>query len=131
MCPNGHNNYETAMKQSALKAMSKHNASSLYTMTTMRQFAFEYLPISGQLSLEPPDSIMRALGLNIKCPSCRQTNFEYELDLEEKKRNIYLLKNRYVNVAKDDLEEMMIYRKGSTQYISETLKSADNIRLFQ
>jgi hypothetical protein len=36
-----------------------------------------------------------------------------------------------VNIAKDDLEEMMTYRKGSTQYISETLKSADNIRLFQ
>jgi hypothetical protein len=67
----------------------------------------------------------------IEYPVKAITNFEYELDLEEKKRNIYLLKNRYVNVAKDDLEEMMIYRKGSTQYISETLKSADNIRLFQ
>jgi len=41
------------------------------------------------------------------------------------------LKPRYLNVVQDDLEEIMTYRKGSTQYISETLKSADNIRLYQ
>ena len=67
----------------------------------------------------------------IEYPVIPVTNYEYELRLEEEKRNIFLLKPRYVNVAKDDLEEMMTYGKGSTQYISETLKSADNIRLFQ
>jgi len=56
--------------------------------------------------------------------------YEYENNIEEEKRNIFLLKPRYLNVVQDDLEEIMTYRKGSTQYISETLKSADNIRLY-
>ena len=59
------------------------------------------------------------------------TNYDYEVALEDDKRNIFLLKPRYLNVVRDDMEEMMAYRKGSTQYKSETLKTADNIRLFQ
>ena len=67
----------------------------------------------------------------IEYPVVPVTNYDYESKIENDKRGIYLLKNRYVNIAKDDLEEMMTYEKGSTQYISETLKSADNIRLYQ
>ena len=67
----------------------------------------------------------------IKYPVKSVSNYEYEAKIEDEKRNIYLLKPRYINIAKDDLEEMMAYKKGSTQYVSETLKSADNIRLFQ
>lgn len=58
------------------------------------------------------------------------TNYEYEIDLENKKREIYLLKPRYVNVILRDIEELMPYKEGSTQFVSETLKRADNIRLF-
>ena len=67
----------------------------------------------------------------IKYPIKSVSNYDYESKIEDEKRNIFLLKPRYINIAKDDLEEMMIYKKGSTQYISETLKSADNIRLYQ
>lgn len=59
------------------------------------------------------------------------TNYEYESQLEDDKRNIFLLKSRYLNIIRDDLEEMMTYRKGSSQYKTESLKTADNIRLFQ
>lgn len=59
------------------------------------------------------------------------TNYEYEERIENEKRNIFLLKPRYLNIVKDDLEELMAYKKGSTQYVSETLKRGDNIRLFQ
>ena len=58
------------------------------------------------------------------------TNYEYEIELDTDKRNIFLLKTDYINVAKDNLEQMMIYEQGSTQYVSETLKRADNIRLY-
>jgi hypothetical protein len=58
------------------------------------------------------------------------TNYEYEERLENDKRNIFLLKPKYLNVVFDDLDEMMVYEKGSTQYVSETLKRGDNIRLF-
>ena len=58
------------------------------------------------------------------------TNYEYESQLEDDKRNIFLLKSRYLNIVRDDMEEMMTYRKGSSQYKTESLKTADNLRLF-
>ena len=67
----------------------------------------------------------------VSSPVTEITNYHYEEKLQEDRRNIFLLKPRFLNVVKDDLEEMMQYKKGSTQYKSETLKTADNIRLFQ
>ena len=58
------------------------------------------------------------------------TNLQYEEKIEDKKRNIFLIKNRYLNIVLDDLEEMMTYKKGSTQYIAGTLKEAEDIRLY-
>ena len=59
------------------------------------------------------------------------TNYQYEEKIEDAKRNIFLLKVRYLNLVTDDLEEIMTYKKGSTQYVDETLKRADNMRLYQ
>ena len=58
------------------------------------------------------------------------TNYQYEEEINNKKRRIFLLKPAYLNVVFDDLEEMMEYKKGSTQYVSGTLKRADDPRLF-
>lgn len=58
------------------------------------------------------------------------TNYEYEEKLENNKRNIFLLKPKYLNIVFDDLDEMMIYEKGSTQYVNATLKKGDNIRIY-
>ena len=58
------------------------------------------------------------------------TNYQYEEKLNDKKREIFVLKAKYLNIIIDDLEEMMEYKKGSTQYVNETLKRAQNIRLF-
>jgi len=58
------------------------------------------------------------------------TVYEYEEKRNDKKREIFILKPKYLNLVFDDLEEMMEYKKGSTQYVNETLKRADNIRLF-
>jgi hypothetical protein len=57
------------------------------------------------------------------------TNYEYEDKLENDKRNIYILKSRYLNVVLDDMNDFMQYKKGSSQYVSEDLKRGDNIRL--
>jgi hypothetical protein len=57
------------------------------------------------------------------------TNYEYEEKLENNKRNIYILKSRYLNVVLDDMNDFMQYKKGSSQYVSEDLKRGDNIRL--
>ena len=58
------------------------------------------------------------------------TNYDYENKIENDKRNIFILKPTYLNVVLNDLEEIMPYKEGSTQYVSETLKRADNIRLY-
>ena len=57
-------------------------------------------------------------------------NYDYERDLNDAKRNIFLLKGMYLNIVYDDIEKMMRYKKGSTQYVSKSLKRAENIRLF-
>ena len=59
------------------------------------------------------------------------TNYEYETNLNEAKRNIFILKPRYLNVIFNDLDEFMPYKRGSQQFISENLKRGDNIRLYQ
>ena len=70
-------------------------------------------------------------GMTTKYPVCTITNLQHEEKLQTERRNIFLLESRYLNVVKDDLEEMMEYEKGSTQYMSRTLKRGENIRLFQ
>ena len=69
-------------------------------------------------------------GYNTKYPVTSVTNYDFEQKIQDDRRNIFTLKPRYLNIAKDDLKEMMEYKKGSTQYKSKTLKTADNIRLF-
>jgi len=59
------------------------------------------------------------------------TNYEYEERIENEKRTIYILKPKFLNIVFDDLEEIMTYKEGSTQYMNETLKRADNIRLYE
>ena len=58
------------------------------------------------------------------------TNYEYEEKVENDKRNIFILKPRYLNIVFDDMEEIMQYKKGSSQFVSENLKTGDNIRLY-
>jgi len=59
------------------------------------------------------------------------TNYEYEEKLENEKRNIFVLKPIYAQIIINDIEEIMRYEEGATQYVSSTLKRADNIRLYQ
>ena len=58
------------------------------------------------------------------------TNYEYEEKVENDKRNIFLLKKDYVGIILNDMEGIMEYKEGSSQYVSETLKRADNILLY-
>ena len=58
------------------------------------------------------------------------TNYEYEEKVEDNKRNIFLLKSTYLGIVLNDMSEIMEYKEGSSQYVSETLKRGDNIRLF-
>ncbi len=58
------------------------------------------------------------------------TNFLHEQKINDDKRNIFLLKPRFLNLVFDDMEDIMTYKKGSTQFVDETLVQGDNIRLY-
>ena len=59
------------------------------------------------------------------------TNYQYEEKIENKKREIFILKPEYISVVMDDIDDIAAYKKGSTEYVDETLKRAENIRLYQ
>ena len=59
------------------------------------------------------------------------TNYEYENRINDDKRHIFLLKGIYLGIVSDDIDLMMRYKKGSTQYVSKSLKRAENIRLYE
>ena len=59
------------------------------------------------------------------------TNYQYEIKKENEKRNIFLLKPDYLNVIFNDMDNIMPYKKGAAQYVSDTLKKGENIKLYQ
>ena len=59
------------------------------------------------------------------------TNYNYEIKKENDKRNIYLLKSSYLNVILNDIDKIMPSKKGAAQYVSDTLKKGENIKLYQ
>ena len=59
------------------------------------------------------------------------TNYQYEIKKEDDKRNIYLLKPDYLNVIFNDLDNIMPYKKGAAQFMNDTLKKGENIKLYQ
>lgn len=75
------------------------------------------------------------LGYSVYVPSTSfvttVTNHEYELQIQEDRRNIFALKPRYLNVLFNDLDSIMPYKKGGSQYVNATLKKGENIRLFE
>ena len=88
------------------------------------------LEVDSNYSISFYDSVTEGMTI-VSSPVTEVTNYMYEERLQDDRRNIFILKQRFLNVVKDDLEEMMEYKKGSTQYMNGTLKRADNIRLFQ
>ncbi len=58
------------------------------------------------------------------------TNYTHEAKINDDKRNIFVLKPLYLSIVLDDMEEMMTYKEGSTQYVSETLVRGENSRLY-
>jgi hypothetical protein len=81
---------------------------------------YEYWdPGLGYSVLVPSTSFVRAV-----------TNYEYESILNDEKRNIYILKQRYLNIIFNDMDAIMPYKKGGDQYVNSTLKKGDNIRIY-
>lgn len=56
------------------------------------------------------------------------TNFDYEMDLNEQKRDIFILRREYLDeVLRDSTRELKY--KESSEYVDNTLKKVENIRI--
>ena len=58
------------------------------------------------------------------------TNYDYEQSLQDDKRSIFIVKPQYLQVIFDEMEDEIPYKEGGTQYVSPTLKRAEDIRLY-
>jgi len=54
--------------------------------------------------------------------------YEYEIQQNDNKRNIYVLRNRYLQTAIDDMKRIMSYGF-SSQYVNDSTKKGENLRV--
>ena len=83
--------------------------------------------IGQSVSFFDEDSSQQIVRTDVAMPI---TNYAFEEKLNDEKRNIFVLKPIYLNIIFDDIDQLMRNKKGSTQFISETLVRGDDIRLF-
>lgn len=60
--------------------------------------------------------------------SVEVTILDYEEELNDSKRNIYILRERYLQTAIEDFEDISTYKE-SSDYLSDNLKKTDNINI--
>ena len=56
------------------------------------------------------------------------TNYEYEVEKNDDKRNIFLLKSNYISTIISDMKEIMTYTD-SSQFIDKRTKKGSNLRI--
>ena len=54
----------------------------------------------------------------------------YEDRLNDNKRNINIIKPRFIGLVIEEMEKLMKYQKGSTQYVSKNVVKGENIRIY-
>ena len=59
------------------------------------------------------------------------TNQVYEDGLNDAKRNISIIKPRFIELIIEEIEKAMKYPKGSTQYVSKKVVKGENIRIYE
>ena len=59
------------------------------------------------------------------------TNQVYEDKLNDDKRNIILIKPKFIGLVIEEMERLMKYPKGSTQYVSKNVVRGENIRIYE
>lgn len=90
---------------------------------------YNRIAVVGEAALEYYDEelgvIVAKAGSEIAVPV---TFVEYEEEINDNKRNIFILRPRYLQDAFNDLEDIGTYKE-SSDFISESLKKTDNINL--
>jgi hypothetical protein len=104
------------------------NSIRYYTTTEIKDSNGRLVLPSGQIvdkDFTIPDPDTPTVSLN---PVTSVTNYEYEYDKNEKKREINLIKPSYKQRIFNELEDILNYKPNSSQYISKTLKTTENIK---
>ena len=83
--------------------------------------------VGQSVSFFDEDSSQQIIRTDVAMPV---TNYMFEEKINDEKRNIFILKPIYLNILFDDIDQIMRNKKGSTQFISETLVRGDDIRLY-
>lgn len=85
------------------------------SLNTGNSYYYEYWdPGLGYSPLVPSTSFLKPV-----------TNYEYEINLEEKKREIYVLRPDYLAIILEDLEKTGTYKKGGSQFVDSRTKIAN------
>lgn len=58
------------------------------------------------------------------------TNLAHEERIQDDKANIFVLNKRYLSVVLNDINNIMPYKEGSTQYVNTKLVKGENSRLY-
>tara|TARA_B100000965_G_C19278016_1_gene620291 strand:- start:30 stop:683 length:654 start_codon:yes stop_codon:yes gene_type:complete len=56
------------------------------------------------------------------------TNFDFETKKNDKKRDIFVIRSKYIDILLEDLREVMTYQN-SSQFLDRRTKTGDNIRI--
>ena len=59
------------------------------------------------------------------------SNQDYEDKLNDSKRNIDIIKPRFIGLVIEEMERLMKYPKGSSQYVSKKVVRGENIRIYE
>jgi len=90
---------------------------------------YERVAVSGESALEYYDEnlgvMIQKAGSEIAIPV---SFLEYEEEINDSKRNIFILRQRYLQDAINDLEDISTYEQ-SSDYVSDNLKNTDNIKI--
>lgn len=90
---------------------------------------YNQLAVAGKAALEYYDKnlgvMVQKAGADISTPV---SFLDYEEEINDKKRNIFILRETYLQGAINDLEDISTYKQ-SSDYISSNLKKTDNINI--
>ena len=59
------------------------------------------------------------------------SNQDYEDKINDNKRNIDIIKPRFIGLVIEEMERLMKYPKGSSQYVSKKVVRGENIRIYE
>ena len=105
-----------------------HYETNLITDKVGRQIVPEGLEVPEDFSITFFDPTLKQMVT--RSSTFPVSNLIYENRLEEDKRSIFILKGTYLALVIDDINEIMPYTPGSTQYVSDRVVRGENIRLY-